>query len=90
MSGAESHYYLPKFLARVRKMNTNSRTPLDDAILRLLENEHAGTLPEIVRELRYLADDASIKAALLRLDSEGLIQITPDWTLRATAATGVG
>jgi hypothetical protein len=69
-------------------MNTNSRTELEVAILHLLENERADNLPAIVRELRFLADDASIKAALLRLNSEGLIQITGDWMFRATAAAG--
>jgi len=69
-------------------MSTNSRTELEIAILHLLENEHADNLPAIVRELRFLADDASIKAALLRLNSEGLIQITGDWMFRATAAAG--
>jgi hypothetical protein len=67
-------------------MTTNSRTPLDAAILRLLENEQASNLPEIVRELRSLADDASIKAALLKLNSEGLVQITADWKFCTAAA----
>lgn len=77
-------------LARRLGVNTNSRTTLEVAILCLLENENTGNLPEIVRELRSLADDASIKAALLRLNSEGLIQITSDWTFRAAAAAGAG
>jgi hypothetical protein len=77
-------------LARRLSVNTSSRTALEVAILRLLENENTGNLPEIVRELRSLADDASIKAALLRLNSEGLIQITSDWTFRAAAAAGAG
>jgi hypothetical protein len=63
-------------------------TPLEIAILRLLENEHADNLPEIVGQLRSLADDASIKAALLRLNSEGLVEMTPDWTFRMAAAAG--
>lgn len=69
-------------------MSTNSRTPLEVAILHLLENDHVRNLPEIVRDLRSLADDASIKAALLRLNSEGLIQITTDWTFRVAVAAG--
>jgi DNA-binding PadR family transcriptional regulator len=68
------------------KMSISSRTPLEVAILHLLENGPAGNLPEIVRQLRSLADDASIKAALLRLNSEGLVEITAEWTFRATAA----
>jgi|HubBroStandDraft_4_1064222.scaffolds.fasta_scaffold4065416_1 hypothetical protein len=67
-------------------MNTNSRTPIETAILRLLENERADNLRDIVGKLRFLADDASIKAALLRLNSEGLVEITPDWTFRTAAA----
>jgi hypothetical protein len=74
-------------------MKANSRNRLEGAILHLLENENASNLPEatsnlpeIVRELRSLADEASIKAALLKLNSEGLVQITPDWKFRSAAA----
>jgi hypothetical protein len=69
-------------------MDASSRSPLEGAILHLLENEQASNLPEIVGQLRSLADDASIKAALLRLNSEGLVQITADWTFHTTAAAG--
>lgn len=71
-------------------MNTSSRTPIEMAILQLLEIERADNLRDIVGKLRSLADDASIKAALLRLNSEGLVEITSDWTFRMAAAATAG
>jgi hypothetical protein len=60
-------------------------TALETEIVRFLENPPAlHGLPEIVRKFRPLADDASIKAALLRLNVEGLVEITPDWEFRRT------
>lgn len=71
-------------------MNTSSRTPIEMAILQLLKNECADNLRDIVGKLRCLADDASIKAALLRLNSEGLVEMTSDWTFHMAAAATAG
>ena len=63
-------------------MDTMKSNELEAAILRLLPSE--GSDPDfvvIVERLRPMADDASIKAAVLRLNAEGTIQITPDWKL---------
>jgi hypothetical protein len=61
-------------------------TELDTEIIRFLEGrENPHDLTGIVQRFRSLADDASIKAALLRLNSEGLLEITPDWEFRASA-----
>jgi hypothetical protein len=67
-------------------MNTQAMSALETEIVRFLENpSEAHNLPDIVRKFRALADDASIKAALLRLNVEGLIEITPDWEFRRVA-----
>jgi len=68
---------------------TYNRIALEAEIVRFLENpDQAHDLPEIVRRFRALADDASIKAALLRLNAEGLLEITPDWKFRGASAAG--
>jgi hypothetical protein len=59
------------------------RTLLQDEIMHFLQApEEVHDLPEIVRKFRALADDASIKAALLMLNVEGLVEITPNWEFR--------
>jgi hypothetical protein len=61
---------------------------LDTEIIRFLEGrENPQDLIGIVQRFRSLADDASIKAALLRLNSEGLLEITPDWEFRRASGT---
>ena len=67
-------------------MSTQSMTALEAEIVRFLDSP-TGThdLPEIVRKFRVLADDASIKAALLKLNVEGLLEITPDWEFRVVS-----
>jgi len=67
-------------------MNACTETTLEAEIIRILNNSNDHDLSEIVRELRVFADDASIKAALLRLNSEGVLEITPDWKFRSVAA----
>ncbi|MGA7217254.1 MAG: hypothetical protein WBX38_03010 [Candidatus Sulfotelmatobacter sp.] len=62
------------------------RTLLQDEIIRFLQNpEDVHDLPEIVKKFRTLADDASIKATLLMLNVEGLVEITPNWEFRGAA-----
>jgi hypothetical protein len=41
-------------------------------------------LPDLVRWVikENPLDQATVKASILRLDSEGKIEITPDWTVR--------
>jgi hypothetical protein len=64
-------------------MNVQSMNALETEIIRFFENPNEmHDLPEIVEKFRTLADDASIKAALLRLSLEGLLEITPDWEFR--------
>jgi hypothetical protein len=57
---------------------------IEKAILRLLlDNKTEHVIPEIVSLLRTTgADDATIKAAILRLNSEGRIELTPAWKIR--------
>ena len=67
-------------------MSTQAMSALEAEIVRFLENpSSAHNLPDIVRQFRALADDASIKAALLRLNVEGFVEITPDWEFRRVA-----
>jgi hypothetical protein len=64
-------------------MTTESMVTLKREIADFLKSpETSHDLTEIVREFGALADDASIKAALLTLDSEGLIEITSNWEFR--------
>jgi hypothetical protein len=64
-------------------MSTQAMSALETEIVRFLDNpSEVHELPEIVRRFRVLADDASIKAALLRLNVEGLVEISPDWEFR--------
>jgi hypothetical protein len=59
---------------------------LEAEIMSFLNNPYQShDLPEIVRRFRSLADDASIKAALLRLNAGGFLEITPDWEFRGTS-----
>jgi hypothetical protein len=70
-------------------MNTEAMSALETEIVRFLDNpKEVHDLPEIVRKFRTLADDASIKAALLRLSVEGLLEITPDWEFRRATPAG--
>lgn len=61
-------------------MSIQTTSALETEIIQFLENsrERRG-LREIVKKFRPVADDASIKAALLKLNGEGLLEITPDW-----------
>jgi hypothetical protein len=69
-------------------MSTPALSALEAEIVRFLDDsKEVHDLPEIVRRFRTLADDASIKAALLRLNVEGLLEITPDWEFRRPAPT---
>lgn len=69
-------------------MTTCERITLEDEITRFLAaSPEAHELPAIVRRFRDLADDASIKAALLRLNAEGLLEITPSWQFRGSTAS---
>jgi len=64
-------------------MSTQAMSALETEIVRFLDSPtEVHDLPEIVRRFRALADDASIKAALLRLNVEGLVEITSDWEFR--------
>jgi hypothetical protein len=64
-------------------MSAEPRTLLENEIIRFLQDpEVVHDLPEIVRKFRPLADDASIKATLLMLNVEGLVEITSDWEFR--------
>lgn len=72
-------------------MAASSRSELENVLLQLLlRGDCDRDFPTVVEELRFIADDASIKAAVLRLKSEGLLQITPDWKLRVAAAAVAG
>jgi hypothetical protein len=68
-------------------MTAELMNALETEIVRFLDNPNEPhNLPEIVKKFRPLADDASIKAALLRLNVEGLLEITPDWEFRRVAS----
>jgi hypothetical protein len=70
-------------------MSKGAMNTLEAEIMGFLDNPaQVRNLPEIVQKFRNLADDASIKAALLRLSSEGLLEITPDWEFRSAAIAG--
>lgn len=61
---------------------------LDTEIIHFLEGrENPQDLIGIVQRFRSLADDASIKAALLRLNSEGELEITPEWEFRRASGS---
>jgi DNA-binding transcriptional regulator PaaX len=62
---------------------------VEEAVLRLLvDNPEEHVIPQIVSLLRMTGiDDATIKAAILRLTSEGRIELTPDWTVRRSACS---
>ena len=67
-------------------MGPQSRAKLESEIIRFLQDSsNPHELPEIVREFHDLADDASIKATLLMLNVQGLIEITTDWEFRCIA-----
>jgi hypothetical protein len=67
-------------------MGSATHTKLELAILNLLNLSRAEDLPSVVDSLNHLADEASIKAAILELQAEGLLDITVEWKLRAAAA----
>ena len=70
-------------------MSDATHTKLEIAVLKLLDVPVAQDLPSVVKALRHLADEASIKAAVLKLQSEGLLEITVEWKLcAATAVAG--
>lgn len=72
-------------------MIANSDNRIQSAVLQLLlRGDYDRDLTLVVQELRHLADDASIKAAVLRLQSEGRLQITLDWKLRLASAAAAG
>jgi len=61
-------------------MNIESQSKLEAAIIRLLQDgAKRHDFREILTTFRSLADDASIKAALLALSAKGVIEITRDW-----------
>jgi hypothetical protein len=69
-------------------MTTFDETALEDEITRFFaKSAEPHHLPEIVRRFRPLADDASIKATLLRLNHEGIIEITPEWEFRGVSSS---
>jgi len=66
-------------------MDVQSMNALETEIIRFFENPgEMHDLPDIVGKFRAVADDASIKAALLGLCLEGLLEITADWEFRGT------
>lgn len=66
-------------------MTAHTKSGLEAEIIRFLKSpKDVHDLPEIVRRFRALSDEASIKAALLRLNAEGVLEITPDWEFRGT------
>jgi hypothetical protein len=67
-------------------MSDAAHTELEIAVLKLVDVPVAQDLPSVVRALHNLADEASIKAAVLKLQSEGLLEITVEWKLCAAAA----
>jgi hypothetical protein len=71
-------------------MTMDSRSELERALLLLVCDNYDRELSVVVEELRDLADDASIKAAILRLNCEGVLQITPEWKVRRATAAGAG
>ena len=69
-------------------MNTQTRTALETEIMDFLESsENPHDLRQIVRKFRTVADDASIKATLLSLSAEGLLEITQSWEFKPTVET---
>jgi hypothetical protein len=67
-------------------MTVASRNELEGALLIVISENCDRDLSFVVERLRYLADDASIKAAILRLNHEGMLQITPEWKIRRASA----
>jgi hypothetical protein len=70
-------------------MSDATHTKLEIAVLKLLDAPVAQDLPSVVKALHNLADEASIKAAVLKLQSEGFLEITVEWKLcAATVVAG--
>ena len=64
-------------------MGEESNSPIRSAVLRLVHSQER-TFGELIKELaEHRIDEASVKAAVLRLSSEGTIEITPDWKIRS-------
>jgi hypothetical protein len=57
-----------------------TRNEPEGALLIVIPENCDRDLSFIVERLRYLADYASIKAAILRLNCEGVLLITPEWS----------
>lgn len=63
-------------------MNGASCSTTKEALLRFVQTGER-TLPEVINKLgQAQVDEASAKAAVLRLAAEGLIEITSDWKIR--------
>ena len=68
-------------------MEIQSMNTLESEIIRFFENPNEmHGLPEVVGKFRALADDASIKAALLKLSAEGVLEVTRDWEFHSATA----
>ena len=64
-----------------RRMDEGSRS-VRAAVLRLLHSRDC-TFRDVINKLsENIIDEASIKAAVFRLSSEGRIEISPEWKVR--------
>lgn len=59
-------------------------TQAEAAVRNRLGTDAEVPFPEVVESVRQdtALDEATVKAALLRLSSEGVVEITPDWIVR--------